>query len=313
MNAQTKVETDNLALWNAVSKTNPAHTKRVNQRGGFTAIAAHSQIMEATRQFGPIGIGWGYDASLPMLLDGLVTVSVTLWHGSRDNYFGPMPGAAELRGSNGKIDHDAPKKATTDALTKLLSQLGFNADVFLGLFDDSKYVQQVQAEFEEREAANDPANDPRREPAAREVLEGPHKSKTALRTAINNLIAKVREAETVIALNELLKGAKETIDEANRYWPSLVEGHPDIEEDIGLKGAVTLRRQHLAAQPAEDGQYKMLIDSMKTCTSHQDLADWTATNAPLIEELDGVEARSFQLAYDLYASGLKAVATVAAG
>ena len=51
----------NMKLWDAVSRTKPSHTTKVNQRGGFTAIAAQYQIMEATRQFGPIGEGWGYE------------------------------------------------------------------------------------------------------------------------------------------------------------------------------------------------------------------------------------------------------------
>lgn len=140
--------TDNLAIWNAVSKTNPANTKPVNQRGGFTSICAQSQVMEATRQFGPIGIGWGYIAAAPTFHDNLLFVQITLWHGSRDNTYGPMLGCAEWKSDKGRLDSDAGKKATTDALTKLLSQLGFNADVFLGLYDDSKYVEQVKREFE---------------------------------------------------------------------------------------------------------------------------------------------------------------------
>lgn len=143
--------TDNLRIWNAVSKTNPAHTKKVNQRGGFTAISAAYQIMAATEQFGPIGIGWGYTAELPIFHDTLVTVPVTLWHGDRSNTFGPMMGCEEWKDGKGRVDSDAPKKATTDALTKLLSQLGFNADVFLGKFDDNKYVEQVTREFAEAE------------------------------------------------------------------------------------------------------------------------------------------------------------------
>ena len=59
-------ENANLAIWNAVCRTDPKHTKRVNQRGGFTAIDAQYQIMEATRQFGPIGQGWGYIAGEPI-------------------------------------------------------------------------------------------------------------------------------------------------------------------------------------------------------------------------------------------------------
>ena len=48
-----------MSLWNSVCVTDPQHTKRVNQRGGFTAIGAQSQIMEATKMFGSFGQGFG--------------------------------------------------------------------------------------------------------------------------------------------------------------------------------------------------------------------------------------------------------------
>lgn len=153
--------TDNMRIWAQVEKTNPAHTKQVNQRGGFTAVSANYQIMRATEVFGPIGEGWGYTASDPIFHDTLLFVQVTLWHGDRANTFGPMLGCEEWKDKNGRVDSDAGKKATTDALTKLLSQLGFNADVFLGRFDDSKYVEQVRREFAEAaKPAPPPPNTP---------------------------------------------------------------------------------------------------------------------------------------------------------
>ncbi|RYG88635.1 MAG: hypothetical protein EON59_03810 [Alphaproteobacteria bacterium] len=143
---------DNLRIWSKVEKTNPAHTKQVNQRGGFTAVSANYQIMRATEVFGPIGEGWGYIAGEPIFQETLMIVPVTLWYdGDRSKTFGPMYGCEEWKSEKGRVDSDAPKKATTDALTKLLSQLGFNADVFLGRFDDSKYVEQVKREFAEAE------------------------------------------------------------------------------------------------------------------------------------------------------------------
>ncbi len=143
---------NNMRIWDAVSVTDPSVTKRVNQRGGFTAIAAHSQIMAATRQFGPIGEGWGYIAGEPLFVEGVVTVPVTIWHGDRKNTYGPLYGGAEWKSDKGRIDTDAIKKAETDALTKGLSQLGFNADVFLGKFDDNKYIEEVKEQFDaERE------------------------------------------------------------------------------------------------------------------------------------------------------------------
>jgi hypothetical protein len=61
-----------------------------------------------------------------------------------------MTGGWEWKDKNGRVDSDAAKKATTDALTKLLSHLGFNADVFLKKFDDNKYVEQVAEEFSKK-------------------------------------------------------------------------------------------------------------------------------------------------------------------
>ena len=144
----------NMRIWDAVSKTNPNHTKQVNQRGGFTAINANSQVMAATKQFGPVGEGWGYTAGAPLFTPAdQIIVPVTLWHGKRENVFGPEYGCAEYITAKGQRDSDAPKKATTDALTKLLSRLGFNADVFLGLYDDQKYVASLAQEFAEKPAA----------------------------------------------------------------------------------------------------------------------------------------------------------------
>jgi len=53
-----------------------------------------------------------------------------------------------------KLDDDCVKKVVTDALTKGLSKLGFNADVFLGKYDDNKYVQDLK----DKEAAGESMN-----------------------------------------------------------------------------------------------------------------------------------------------------------
>ena len=48
-----------MKLWQSVETTDPNFTKKVNQRGGFTAISAQYQLMTATETFGPFGTGWG--------------------------------------------------------------------------------------------------------------------------------------------------------------------------------------------------------------------------------------------------------------
>jgi hypothetical protein len=158
-------DTHNLSVWNAVNKTDPAHTKAVTFGRRFTSIDAHWQIMRATEQFGPVGQGWGYfvqhsvERLTPEMI--LAVADVTVWwrDGDRRHEYGPVRGMCEIYGpktDKGKpipglfvTDEDAPKKAMTDALTKGLSHLGFSADVFLGLFDDNRYVQKVKKEFEQ--------------------------------------------------------------------------------------------------------------------------------------------------------------------
>ena len=149
---------ENMRIWHAVEKTDPSQTKHVSQRGGFTAINANYQIMNATAQFGPIGVGWGYVTGDPIFHETLLFVPVTLWHGDRSNTFGPMLGCEDWKDGKGRVDSDASKKATTDAITKLLSQIGFNADVFLGKFDDQKYVSELKRE-QAQEAAPAKIND----------------------------------------------------------------------------------------------------------------------------------------------------------
>ena len=231
---------NNMRIWNAVCKTDPEHTKPVEFGRKFTAIDAHYQIQEATRQFGPIGEGWGYDTGVIEFEDGLVIVPVTLWHGSRDRSFGPIYGSTTLRDRKGNIDKDAPKKATTDALTKALSQLGFNADVFLGKFDDNKYVEQVRAEFHPPEEKPDP------KPTGKE-RDGDF-SPTALRGAIKMLVRNINGCSTVRELDELmeLQDAQDVMEQCERRFPawwSTGEGCP--QEFTPLKKLIDQTRAGL--------------------------------------------------------------------
>lgn len=140
--------TDKMELWSKVSTTDPKATKRVNQRGGFTAIDAYSQIMAATEQFGPAGEGWGWEImEFQYPPNDTMIVHLKMWHRGSGTANGfSVCGQAGLytKGNDPKPDPDCAKKAVTDAITKGLSYLGFNADVFLGKFDDNKYVESLK-------------------------------------------------------------------------------------------------------------------------------------------------------------------------
>ena len=133
----------NMNVWEKVSKSDPKFLKKVSFGArSFTSIDPMYQVREATRAFGPVGQGWGWDSKTEMITvangDVACIAHVTLWHGSKDNSFGPFTGCRTFYKKE-RIAEDAPKMAVTDGLTKALSHLGFNADVFLGEHDN-KYA-----------------------------------------------------------------------------------------------------------------------------------------------------------------------------
>lgn len=173
-------DTDNLALWKNVFKTDERFTTAFSVNGGGTSINGTYVAMKATREFGPFGIGWGVDVleerfdkgapitrriqtpngeSWELIPDGSGgyltelhhTMKVRVWYilnGVRGESvaYGCTP---YIYGSkHGPIsDGEAPKKSWTDAMKKALSPLGFSADIFMGLYDNPEYRQKNKAEF----------------------------------------------------------------------------------------------------------------------------------------------------------------------
>ena len=140
----------NLDLWQKVEKTNPEYTKKANVKGNkITSISPQYQLLNATEQFGSYGKAWGFKA---IELDfTLYEKGLIIFHGLffyPDGQF-PIINSIGLYKDNAKtkIDDDFAKKVETDALTKALSKLGFNADIFMGKFDDCRYLADVTAEF----------------------------------------------------------------------------------------------------------------------------------------------------------------------
>lgn len=142
---------ENMKLWDSVCKTDPKHTKPAKIGGlNITAIAPQYQIQEATRVFGPYGTGWGFE-SIELDYSLIDTFKLIIFKGT---FFHPN-GKFQIINSSKMymdraekmVDADFAKKIETDALTKALSKLGFNADVFMGRYDDVKYVNEMKEEF----------------------------------------------------------------------------------------------------------------------------------------------------------------------
>jgi hypothetical protein len=149
----SKMSDENLKLWNSVCKTDPAFTKKANVKGNrITSIAPQYQIMLATSEFGSYGSTWGFretNIDYSLLEKGLILFTGVFYYPS-GNF--PINNSISIYKDNAqtKIDDDFAKKVETDTLTKALSKIGFNADVFMGRFDDARYVDEVNDEFAQK-------------------------------------------------------------------------------------------------------------------------------------------------------------------
>jgi hypothetical protein len=150
----------NMRIWDALSKTDPKHTKQFKRAGGFsgTAMKPIWMVKRLTEQFGPAGIGWGMHKpefqTVPAGEEILCFCTVGLWY-REDDKSPPLVvygvGGDKVLGKNkyGPFTNDEAFKASyTDALSNAMKQIGVGADIHMGLFDDEKYVRDTAREFE---------------------------------------------------------------------------------------------------------------------------------------------------------------------
>jgi hypothetical protein len=222
----------NLRIWNALSRTDPKHTKGFSRAGGFkgTAVKPIWITQRLTEQFGPCGEGWGFDKPEFQIVNGdnrelLVYCIVTAWYlseGVRRDVYGV--GGDKIityikaneqynRPERWENDDEAFKKAFTDALGNAFKFVGVAADVHMGLFDDSKYVAEVAAEFQPK-TGEEPA-------AKREKLEGPYPSPSALKGAIKAFATELGKMDDLGGFNAWMETSDvvELEKQALRYLP----------------------------------------------------------------------------------------------
>ena len=137
----TMQKKQNMDLWLALAPSDMKYLKNVAFGSRkFTSIDPQYQIMKMTEKFGPVGVGWGYNVEYdyPSTNDVvLIVAKVSIWTTLPENIFGPVAGSRTFWHKDMKRPaEDAGKMALTDALTKGLSHLGCDADVFLGKHDN---------------------------------------------------------------------------------------------------------------------------------------------------------------------------------
>tara|TARA_R100000541_G_scaffold1338_3_gene5909 strand:+ start:51 stop:713 length:663 start_codon:yes stop_codon:yes gene_type:complete len=180
-----------MKIWETLSKTNPNYTRTAPSSYGkrITTIDPMYQIQMMTDLFGPVGLGWKYKVDYKYI-DGLVFAEVTIKYFTNEwHEYGPVCSVQNLSKKNGNLDDEAPKKAMTDAMTKAFSHLGMSADVFLGKFDDSKYVEQMKQEFSQPQKIPQPS--------------GTEHDNNHDAVAINNIENDIKNAQSIYELRKL--------------------------------------------------------------------------------------------------------------
>lgn len=157
-------ENPNVELWNRVFVTDPRAVKPITGKDyGGNSPKPYWIIQRLTEEFGPCGIGWGYDIEDERFerfsdTDTLHVAKVRLWYclkgqdrAQRGEIVQMGQTKATYMTSKGmfKVDEDAPKKSVTDALVKCASYIGFAGDIFSGRWDDSKYIEWARQQYEE--------------------------------------------------------------------------------------------------------------------------------------------------------------------
>jgi len=153
-------------LWNKVERTDPSQTKPIDGKSyKGTSPKPYYLIRKATEVFGPCGIGWGFEIIEEKLLDGALIepgfferihmARVRVWYQWNDKrgtveHVGQTAFSGKRNNGKSYTDEDAPKKSVTDALVKALSMIGFAGDIFMGRYDDSKYVAELREEEREQ-------------------------------------------------------------------------------------------------------------------------------------------------------------------
>lgn len=232
----------NLDLWHSVERTDPAHTKPITGKAySGNSPKPHFIIFKATETFGPCGIGWGFEIIEEKLLEGamlepgfyekihMARIRVWYeWNGKRGTVEHVGQTVFSGRRSAGKpfTDEDAPKKSVTDGLIKALSMIGFAGDIFLGRYDDSKYVSELKREIAEEKAPPPP----------------PAPSKPSAATPAEEQVAVIRKKATIAAIDRFrsLPEVKRDFDLMNAEDKAWVNSADEAQRAAIESGAMNL-------------------------------------------------------------------------
>jgi len=214
-----------LGIWKELCETDPKYTKEFKRSGGFSGTAQNPTyaIRKMTELFGSCGKGWGtgkpeftvYDAGVSGVL---VYCTLSLWYiddGEKREVYGVGGDTVCQDTKYGlKADDEAFKKANTDALTNAMKMIGMAADLHLGMYDDSKYVNYVKEKIAKKEAPK------------------LTKEQQELKDKADNINKQLQGCQDLVVLDYVWAGFKEQLDEIKKASPD--KAYPALEKKYRL-------------------------------------------------------------------------------
>lgn len=149
----------NLDYWNKVKQPPQNALKQINYGylKGKSDINPQWRLMAMTQAFGPVGHGWTYrivrtwSESTPsgaIMCFSEVAVKTKMDGQWGEEFFGIGGSEIVEKNKNGLTHNDEGyKKATTDALGVAFKAVGVAADIYLGNYDGSKYLHNIQSAY----------------------------------------------------------------------------------------------------------------------------------------------------------------------
>ena len=142
---------ENMETWNKLKRPPASALKQIKggRIGGMTDISPQWRYQVMTETFGPIGKGWWYEIEKTWTettpdeqVSAYVMIKLFVSGASKpiQGLGGSMLYAKESKGMY--HSDECFKMALTDALSVAMKQLGVGADIYMGLWDGSKYKEQ---------------------------------------------------------------------------------------------------------------------------------------------------------------------------
>lgn len=142
---------ENMKVWDAVKRPPESSLKSIRggRLRGMTDISPQWRYKIMTETFGMCGVGWRFSIDRQWVEEGhggelFAFVNISLFVKVDGEWSEAIEGSGGhklvVNESNGTHNNDeAFKMATTDALSTAMKYIGVGADIYMGLFDGTKY------------------------------------------------------------------------------------------------------------------------------------------------------------------------------